>query len=310
MQLRAFPVLDRVELRSRARSVLPPIPRAMPGPRFLTALEMTHWPVPTMAVVAGAMAVPHDGASLEVWFRVALGALLMGPLVNAASSLVARFFDHASTAELPQGERDLWITAMGSLSIVAAVVGHLLGDFAFWASTISIGIALTLSAPPLRLRREAWWNGLFGSLNLVLLPWMLGSALMGTSPVEAWLLATVFAFGAVGLHLGLTLDQSAHDRLAGLKTLGAVFGPEVGALVAAVMVDTSLVGAAIVGAGKQSPASLLAIALLTVWMIALQVLAIRVPVGRRGGFFMAMQVLFLLAMAVGVVASPTAILQL
>jgi len=80
--------------------------------------------------------------------------------------------------------------------------------------------------------------------------------------------------------------------------------------VAAVMVDTSLVGAAIVGAGKQSPASLLAIALLTVWMIALQVLAIRVPVGRRGGFFMAMQVLFLLAMAVGVVASPTAILQL
>lgn len=263
-----------------------------------------------MAVIAGALAVPHEGAGLETWVKVALGALLMGPLVNGASSLVARFFDLSSTSDLPEGERDLWITAMGSLGILAAVLGHLLGEFAFWASTASIGLAMTLSAPPLRLRREAWWNGLFGGLNLVLLPWMLGSALLGASPLEAWLLATVFAFGAVGLHLGLTLDQAAHDRLAGLKTLGAVFGPEVGALVAAVMVDTSLVGAAIVGAGKQSPASMLAIALLTVWMVALQVLAIRLPSGRRGAFFLAMQVLFLLAMAVGVVASPTAILQL
>ena len=300
MQLRAFPVLDRVELKARASKVLPPLRRVIRLPRLVESLEMSHWPVPMMAVLAGALAVPHDGPGFEAW----------SPVVNGASSLVARFFDVTDASDAPLHERDLWVTVMGSLGIIAAGVGHLLGEFAFWASTASIGLAMTLSAPPLRLRREAWWNGLLGSLNIVLLPWMLGSDLMGASVLEAWLLATVFAFGAVGLHLGLTLDRSSHERLAGIKTLGAVFGPDLGALLAAVMVDTSLVGAAIVGAGKQAPASTLAIALLTVWMIALQVLAIRLPHGRRGGLFLAMQVLFLVAMAVGVIGSPTAILQL
>ena len=310
MQLRAFPVRDRVERRDRSVWQTHPWSRPVRHPRIFAALEAQEWPVPIVSVLAGALAVPHADATLATWGRILLGALLMGPVVNGTSSLIANFFDRAHTPELPVGLRDTWVALMGGLAILVALLGHVLGDFAFWISMASAGLALALSAPPLRLRREAWWNGLLGGLTLVMLPWMLGSTLMGVSPFEAWLLSTVFAFGAVGLHLGLNLDRSFHERQAGLQTLGAVFGPEVGALMAAVMVDTSLVGAGIVGAGKQSPAALLAIGLLAVWMVVLQILATRMPAGRRGAIFLSMQVLFLLAMVVAVLGSTTSILEL
>ena len=110
------------------------------------------------------------------------------------------------------------------------------------------------------------------------------------------MLACIFGFGAVGLQLAGSLHRSRGERLAGLQTLAATFGPEVGALIAALVVDTALMGAAIVCFGAQAtiPAGVLAGTLLL--QLIVQFLAPRV---NRVAVSAVSMVLYMVAMGVG-----------
>ncbi|MNX97213.1 bacteriochlorophyll/chlorophyll a synthase [compost metagenome] len=133
---------------------------------------------------------------------------------------------------------------------------------------------------------------------------------MGGVTQSAIELAAIFSFGAVGLHLLDTLHRGEGERRAGLQTLAAVFGPEVGAGIAALIINTSLLGAAIACAGAQVMHAALGIALTLLAQFTLQYVGFRQPAGKRGAFAVLSFALYMAAMALAASALGHQVLEL
>lgn len=309
MQLKTFPVL------TRPASALPDVtltvqPAVHPWTQVHRLVQPQRWLLPLSAAAAGMLASPEP-ASFALAGRVLLTGLLAGPLLTTTGHVIVGYFDRDRAAlEAPHTRQasDVLVAALGLLSLLSLLVGHLLGSTAFILTVVALALHFALSAPPLRLRRVTWWNGFGFGATTVMFPWLLGAdALHGWHPASVTM-AAIFAFGALGLHLLASLHRGVGDRRAGLRTLAALFGPEVGALIAALVIDTALLGAGILCFEGASPFTLVTLAMTFAGMLAIQLTVLpRITQLKRGraAFLPTMVALYMLAMLVTAAAHGT-----
>lgn len=303
MQLRSFPVIDRTVGSTPELTVV--AAHEAPGfwRRALEVLQPHRWLLPMVSLGCGVAISSGDSFSKIGWATLAMALALVGPLVTGAGYAIHAYFDR-DVQELDglgrlvlsgRATTDAVVATIGVLSLVSLLVAHQLGSFAFNVASLTLALFFALNAPPLRLRRQTWWNSLCFGLVSVGTPWILGQSLVGAYSQNSILLACIFAFGALGLQLLDSLHRGAGERRAGLRTLAALLGPEVGAGIAAVVIETSLLGAAIIGFGNQAVAA--ASGLLAVMAAQLVVLLLGVRRLDHRGLFTAVSFgLFMLAM--------------
>lgn len=303
MQLRAFPVIDR---RVMTMPEITVTTRPAAPPAWKTVIQMLRpyrWALPMVALLCGALLSGGTAAVRDQWAVLGLGLLLAGPLLTGAGSAINAYFDRDVTAhhayELLRSTRinlDAIVASIGVLSLLSLLVANQLGSFAFNVTILTLAIYFALNAPPLRLRRHTWWNALFFGLISAGGPWILGETLVGPISVNSLVLASIFGFGALGLHLVDTLPRGEGERRAGLRTLAAILGPEVGAGISALVIDTSLLGAAIICFGGQALSAAGAILAAMAVLLTLQLASFKRPAIKPGVVYAVSLVLFMAAM--------------
>ncbi len=279
MQLHAFPVLGRTSERLR----LTLFSQTEEKPVWLHSLQLSHpagWLLPMAAFGCGAVAsgklVPDAGGAL----RLALGLILAGPLLAGMNAVVNALFDRDIDAitnpgrPLPSGKLPInsvisQMALMGMLILLyAQLLEHGLGSRIdaslgfgsidvggiFYMTIASLAVVFAVNAPPLSLRRNTWWSGIFYGVLAVGFPWVTGHLFYAPVTLSSALFAGCFAFGAVGLLMLAALNKVEGERRVGIRSLSALLGREVGLLIGAMLVDTAIMAAAILAAPHGLPA--------------------------------------------------------
>ncbi|MEL7343787.1 MAG: (bacterio)chlorophyll synthase, partial [Pseudomonadota bacterium] len=120
------------------------------------------------------------------------------------------------------------------MSAISLVVGYQLGPWGFGATIVAVAAAWAYSAPPVRMKRSAWWGpGLVG-LCYEGLPWFTGAAVvMAAAPrFEIVIIALLYAVGAHGIMTLNDFKALEGDRQTGIRSLPVVVGPETAAKIA------------------------------------------------------------------------------
>jgi chlorophyll synthase len=172
-------------------------------------------------------------ANLVVVF---VGILLAGPLVCGASQIINDWFDrHVDAINEPDrpipsgrvpGRWGLYFAIVWSL--LALLVGYLLGPWVFGATAVGMFLAWAYSAPPLRLKLNGWWGNAAVGLSYEGLAWVTGAAVMigGAMPDgHILLLALLYSLGAHGIMTLNDFKALEGDRKMGVRSLPVQLGP-------------------------------------------------------------------------------------
>jgi len=211
------------------------LPRSSyPSPAAVLELfKPITWFPPMWAFACG---VVSSGMSLsEHALTVFLGVLLTGPLVCATSQAVNDWFDrHVDAINEPQrpipsgrvpGRWGLYIGIIWSL--VSLAVAAYLGTVVFCAAVVGLMLAWAYSAPPFRLKQNAWYGYAACGACYEGLPWITGAAVMlaGAVPdVRIFAVALLYSIGAHGIMTLNDFKAVEGDKALGLKSLPVLMG--------------------------------------------------------------------------------------
>ena len=201
----------------------------------LELLKPITWFPPMWAFACG---VVSSGASLrDHWVTLLLGILLTGPLVCATSQAVNDWFDrHVDAINEPQrpipsgrvpGKWGLYIGIIWSA--VSLCVAAYLGVVVLCAAIIGLLLAWAYSAPPFRLKQNAWYGYAACGACYEGLPWITGAAVMlaGALPdMNIFAAAILYSFGAHGIMTLNDFKAVEGDKATGLKSLPVTMGVE------------------------------------------------------------------------------------
>jgi len=216
--------------------------RRLPAPAaLLELLKPVTWFPPMWAFMCG---VVSAGVSLgDHWLLVIAGIALAGPLVCGASQVVNDWFDrHVDAINEPQrpipsgrvpGRWGLYFAIAWSL--LALLVGFLLGPWVFGATLLGMLLAWAYSAPPTRLKLNGWWGNAAVGFSYEGLAWVTGAAVMigGAMPdARILLLAVLYSIGAHGIMTLNDFKAIEGDRRLGVRSLPVQLGPRRAALLA------------------------------------------------------------------------------
>lgn len=188
-------------------------------------------------------AVSSGIALSDRWPQLALGLLITGPLVCAASQAANDWYDrHVDAINEPQ--RPIPSGRMpGTWGFRVAIIWTALSLLAALplgiAGVIAVGIALAFawaySAPPLRFKQNGWIGNFAVGITYEGLAWLTGAiVLLGGAMPDARIL-TLAALYSVGAHGIMTLNDFKAiegDRQMGIKSLPAALGAERAAWIA------------------------------------------------------------------------------
>jgi chlorophyll synthase len=162
---------------------------------------------------------------------------LAGPLVCGASQVVNDWFDrHVDAINEPQrpipsgrvpGRWGLYFAIVWSL--LALLVGYLLGPWVFGATLLGMLLAWAYSAPPTRLKLNGWWGNAAVGFSYEGLAWVTGAAVMigGAMPDSRILmLAVLYSIGAHGIMTLNDFKAIEGDRRLGVRSLPVQLGPQ------------------------------------------------------------------------------------
>jgi chlorophyll synthase len=215
-----------------------------PAPSLAAVVELLKpitWFPPMWAFGCGVVSAGITPGSIG-WTRVALGVLLAGPLVCAASQAVNDWFDRDVDAlnepgrPIPSGRiPGQWglLIAIG-WSLLSLTVAIPLGPVVFAATVLGLSLAWAYSAPPLRLKQNGWWGNAACGLCYEGLAWTTGAALMlgGLPPPGILMLALLYSIAAHGIMTLNDFKSIEGDRQSGVASLPVQLGPERAAKVA------------------------------------------------------------------------------
>ncbi|MEL6197128.1 MAG: UbiA family prenyltransferase, partial [Pseudomonadota bacterium] len=162
-------------LRLRRREGAAPLPRAS---AVLELLKPVTWFPPMWAFGCGVLST---GLALaDTWALVLGGVILAGPLVCAMSQAANDWYDrHVDAVNEPDrpipsgripGDWGFWIAVIWTL--IALVVGALLGPWGFAATVVASALAWAYSAPPFRFKQNGWLGAATTGLAYEGLPWV------------------------------------------------------------------------------------------------------------------------------------------
>lgn len=209
--------------------------RVLSPSAVLELLKPITWFPPMWAFACGV--VSSGMAVREHWLTIVLGVLLTGPLVCATSQAVNDWFDrHVDAINEPQrpipsgripGRWGLYIGIVWTcLSLLVAAA---LGAIVFIAAVIGLMLAWAYSAPPFRLKQNAWFGYAACGACYEGLPWITGAAVMlaGAAPsAPIFLMAFLFSVGAHGIMTLNDFKAVEGDTALGLKSLPVMMGSD------------------------------------------------------------------------------------
>ncbi len=193
------------------------------------------WFPPMWAFACG---VVSSGMSVsEHWVTLLLGVLLTGPLVCATSQAVNDWFDRHVDAinepnrPIPSGRvPGRWGLYIGIIwSIVSLIVASILGSTVLLAAIVGLALAWAYSAPPFRLKQNAWYGSAACGACYEGLPWITGAAVMlaGSVPdARIFLIAFLYSVGAHGIMTLNDFKAVEGDTALGLKSLPVMMGSD------------------------------------------------------------------------------------
>ena len=259
--------------------------QAFPAPSAVLELfKPITWFPPMWAFACG---VVSSGMALrDNWVTLILGILLTGPLVCATSQAVNDWFDRHVDAinepdrPIPSGRvPGRWGLTIGIIwSIVSLLVAAYLGVVVFCAAIIGLVLAWAYSAPPFRLKQNAWYGYAACGACYEGLPWITGAAVMlaGAVPdAKIFAAAILYSIGAHGIMTLNDFKAVEGDKATGLKSLPVTMGVDGAARFACrVMAAPQIVMIALLAYWQQPVA-----AALVSLSLALQLLCMRRFVG-------------------------------
>lgn len=217
----------------------------------LELLKPITWFPPMWAFACGAISagVAFGGR----WPYVALGVVITGPLVCAASQAANDWYDRHVDAinepnrPIPSGRMPgtwgfriaiLWTV----LSLLAAIP---LGSAGVLAVTLALAFAWAYSAPPLRFKQNGWIGNAAVGFTYEGLAWVTGAIVMLGGAIPSARILGIAALYSIGAHGIMTLNDFKSvegDRRMGIKSLPASLGITTAARVlCAVMIVPQLV---------------------------------------------------------------------
>ncbi len=218
-------------------------PNARRGPSPAAVLELLKpitWFAPMWAFMCG---VVSSGEPLVQRWPVALcGIVLAGPAVCATSQAVNDWFDRHVDAinepdrPIPSGRiPGRWGLAIGVVwSALSMGLAAVLGAWVLGATVLGLLLALTYSAPPLRLKARGWWGPAAVALCYEGLAWFTGAAAMKGGLPDMSIIATaaLYALGAIGIMVLNDFKAVEGDRRMGVLSVPVDLGVEAAAQLA------------------------------------------------------------------------------
>jgi chlorophyll synthase len=216
----------------------------VPSPKVvLELLKPITWFPPMWAFACGAVSsgIPWHGH----WPVIAVGVVLCGPLLCAASQAVNDWFDRDVDAinepgrPIPSGRMPgswgLYVALLWTL--LSFLCAAALGAWVLGAATAGLILAWAYSMPPVRLKQNGWWGNLACAACYEGMAWVTGAAVMagGTTPSGRTIsLAVLYSLGAHGIMTLNDFKSIEGDRRSGVRSLPVQLGAEHAAEVACV----------------------------------------------------------------------------
>jgi chlorophyll synthase len=283
-------------------------PVRLPAPA--TVLELfkpVTWFPPMWAFGCGCVAA---GAGSDLpWARIAVGTVVAGPLVCAASQAVNDWYDRDVDA-INQPERPIpsgrmpgrWGLGLAvAWSALSLGVSLWLGPAGAVATLAALALAWAYSAPPFRLKRNGWIGNAAVGFSYEGLAWVTGASILlapALPSVPVLLLAALYSMGAHGIMTLNDFKSIEGDRRTGIRSLPAALGPAVAAWVACgIMLSAQLVVVALLVQWHQ-PAAAAGVAVLAAVQLPLMRRFLREPVARATWYSAAGVPLYVLGMLV------------
>lgn len=289
------------------------------GSALLQLLKPITWFPPMWAFGCGA--VSSGAPLLQQPLLLVLGILLAGPMVCGASQVVNDWFDREVDA-INEPERPIpsgrvpgrWGLYFAiAWTVLAALLGAVLGLWVFIATLLGLFLAWAYSAPPLRLKLNGWWGNAAVGVSYEGLAWVTGAAVMlgGALPSASILwLAGLYSLGAHGIMTLNDFKSIDGDRQMGIRSIPAQLGAERAArLACVVMILPQLV---VIGLllTWQSPLYAAVVAGLLLLQLLAMIRLLRDPRGQApwyNGTGVTLYVLGMLASAIAVRVPPGAL---
>lgn len=218
--------------------------RASAAPRAGVVLELLKpvtWFPPMWAFACGAVS---SGAMLrEHKAEFALGILLTGPLVCAASQAVNDWFDRHVDAlnepgrPIPSGRipGNWGLRIAIAWTLLSLAVGSVFGTRGIIAAVAANILSWAYSAPPIRLKNNGWLGNAAVGLSYEGLAWIAGAALLLSPGWPDWRIVTIALLYSGGTHGIMTLNDFKSiegDKRSGVKSLPVLLGADTAARLA------------------------------------------------------------------------------
>ncbi|MEM9840607.1 MAG: chlorophyll synthase ChlG [Pseudomonadota bacterium] len=219
-------------------------PNRLPAPSAVLELfKPVTWFAAMWAFTCGAISAgqPIDGR----WVQLALGILLVGPMVCASSQAVNDWFDrHVDAINEPDrpipsgripGQWGLIIAVFWSA--VSLGLGAYLGIWAMWGTVCALILSWAYSMPPVRLKLNGWYGNAAVGFSYEGLAWFTGAAVFlgGRPSFEIITLAVLYSIGAHGIMTLNDFKAIEGDRQMGVRSLPVQLGAERAGLVACIV---------------------------------------------------------------------------
>ena len=196
------------------------------------------WVVSVVPYYVGILLATHRLVpNMQDWPRLAIGAVVMGPLLWLAVLAINDAYDLPGDLLNPRKSKspllDGRITLRGAKQIAAgAALASVVGSL-FVGSVFTLGVVLALalgwaySVPPVRLKTRAGFDVASNSLALGTFGPLAGWAAVNPDLSEfPWLMALQGTLAAIGLYLPTTLADLEADRAAGYRTIAVRLGAQ------------------------------------------------------------------------------------
>ncbi len=265
--------------------------------KSLTLMKPHTWFAPAWAFMVGAIA-SHSvyfnlSAEGDVWLsilnigKVAIGVAMAGPLLTGFSQVLNDYCDRDVDAInqpdrlIPSGkvsELQIYLTIFG-LAIAALLVGLFLGPSVMLMCAVGLGLAISYSVHPLRLKRNGWIGNLTVAIAYEGLAWIAGHLTFQipiTPPSLA--LAIIYSLGAHGIMTINDFKSVTGDRQMGILSIPVLYGEQMAAWLAVITINAAQIIVVVLLLIWGSPIAAGVVALFTLGQWPSQIKLVKNPV--------------------------------
>lgn len=194
------------------------------------------WVVSVVPYYVGILLATHQLVpAVEDWPRLAVGAVVMGPLLWLAVLAINDAYDlpgdllNPRKSKSPLIDGRVTLAAAKRIALIAGIVSIAVGLLVGVVFTLGVVLALVLgwaySVPPVRLKTRAGFDVAVNSLALGTFGPLAGWAAVNPDLSDfPWLMALQGTLAAIGLYLPTTLADLDADRAAGYRTIAVRLG--------------------------------------------------------------------------------------